>query len=269
MTTNTSIILGRKQIAELAPSVFAEKPHKSRSERYGYVPTSAILTKLFKEDYVCVQASQSKVRKSNKDRENFTKHMLRFRSRKHAEAERVVGGMIPEVVLINSHDGSSSFILQAGLFRLVCSNGLVVQSQDYGSIRINHSGNIADRVLEASDAIMEEAPKILAVTKAWDAIKVNRRQQLALANKALILRFNDNSPLTADQILVPKRNEDEAPTLWRTFNTIQEHLAQGGLAGRTANGRNTVVRSIKSVNNTLNFNRGLWEMADGIARKSA
>ncbi len=267
MTTN-SPFLSRAAIKELAPSVFAEAPHKSRSERYGYVPSSQIVTSLFKEDYVCVAASQSKVRKGNADKANFTKHMLRFRSRKHAEAERVVGGLIPEVVLINSHDGSSSFILQAGLFRLVCANGLVIQSADHGSFRIHHTGDIAQRVIEASDAIMEQAPKIMAVTKEWDAIKVNRRQQLALANKALVLRFNENSPLTADQVLVPKRNEDEAPTLWRTFNIIQEHLSQGGLAGRTANGRNTVVRSIKSVNNTLNFNRGLWALADAMARKA-
>lgn len=268
---NASNILSRQAILAAAPSVFAEAPHKSRSERYGYVPTSAVLTKLLKADYVCVQASQSKVRKGNKDRANFTKHMLRFQSRKHAEAERVVGGLIPEVVLINSHDGSSSFILQAGLFRLVCSNGLVVQSADYGSIRIHHSGDIAGRVLEASDSIMEEAPKILSVSKEWDKIKLNRRQQLGLANKALELRYADiaRSPLKAEQVLEARRNEDEAPTLWRTFNTIQEHLSQGGLQGRTANGRNTTIRSIKSVNNVLSFNRGLWELADAIARRAA
>lgn len=263
-------VLSRQAILAAAPSVFADAPHKSRSERYGYVPTSAVLTKLLKADYVCVQASQSKVRKANKDRVNFTKHMLRFQLRKYAEAEKVVGGLIPEVVLINSHDGSSSFILQAGLFRLVCSNGLVVQSADYGSIRIHHSGDIADRVLEASDTIMEEAPKILHVSKEWDKIKLARPQQLRLARAALELRYNamERSPLKPEQVLEAKRSEDEAPTLWRTFNTIQEHLTQGGLSGRTANGRNSVVRSIKSVNNVLSFNRGLWELADNIARKA-
>lgn len=261
-------ILTRKAISELAPSVFAEQPHHSRSERYGYVPTISVVNKLLKNDYVCVAASQSKVRAKHIDRKEFTKHMLRFQSRKHAEAERVVGGLIPEVVLINSHDGTSSFQLQAGLFRLVCSNGLVIQDQDHGSIRIQHSGQIADRVLEAADAIMEEAPKILRVSKEWDAIKMNRRQQLGLAKKALELRFK-NPPVTADQIIEPIRNEDEAPTLWRTFNTIQEHLTKGGQTGRSRNGRNVTSRSIASVNNLLNFNRGLWALADNIARKAA
>lgn len=265
---NTTTILSRKQIAEQAPSVFAEHAHKSRSERYGYVPTIDVVNKLLKNDYVCVAAGQSKVRKGNADRFAFTKHLLRFQSRKHAEAERVVGGLVPEVLLINSHDGTSSFTMQAGLFRFVCTNGLVVQDADHGTIRINHSGKIADRVLDAADMIMEEAPKILRVTKEWDSIKLSRRQQLGLANKALALRYLDNSPLTADQILEPQRNEDEGATLWRTFNTIQEHLTKGGSTGRTRNGRNVVSRSIKSVNNILTFNRGLWSLADSIARRS-
>ena len=266
--TNTTTILSRKQIQERAPSVFAEAPHPSRSARYGYVPTIDVVNKLLKNDYVCVQAGQSNVRPHRADHYEFTKHLLRFQSRKHAEAERVVGGLVPEVLLINSHNGTSAFHLQAGLFRFVCTNGLVVQDADHGTIKIHHSGDIADRVLEASDIIMEEAPKILAVTKEWGKIKVTRRQQLALAGEAVAIRYGGNSPITPTQALEARRNEDEAPTLWNTFNILQENLEKGGLEGKSANGRKRVSRSIKSVTNTLNFNRSLWELADAVAKRA-
>ncbi|MBV8275090.1 MAG: DUF932 domain-containing protein, partial [Verrucomicrobia bacterium] len=32
----------------------------------------------------------------------------------------------PEVVLVNSHDKSSAYQLHCGLFRLVCTNGMVI-----------------------------------------------------------------------------------------------------------------------------------------------
>lgn len=269
-THNTTKILSREGIRKVAPSVFATAPHDSRSARYGFVPTIDVVNRLLKEDYVCVSAGQAAVRKGREDHFDFTKHLLRFQSRKHAEAERVVGGLVPEVLLINSHNGTSSFTLQAGLFRFVCTNGLVVQDADHGSINVHHTGNIADKVVEAADFIIDEAPKIVRVTKEWDAIKLTQRQRVNLANKAIELRYltRDLSPVDADAVLTARRNEDEAPTLWRTFNVIQENLTQGGQEGKTARGRNTKTRSIGSVKNSLIFNRGLWELADAVARRA-
>lgn len=273
MTTanmNTTKVLSMGDIRKAAPSVFASAPHESRSERYGFVPTVDVVKRLLAEDYVCVAAGQAAVRKGRESHYAFTKHLLRFQSRKHAEAERVVGGLVPEVLLINSHNGTSSFTLQAGLFRFVCTNGLVVQDANHGTISIQHTNKIADRVVEAADLILEEAPKILRVTKEWDAIKMSPAQRTNLAKKALELRYlsMDLSPITAAQVLEARRNEDEAPTLWRTFNVIQENLSQGGQEGRTARGRNTKTRSIASVKNNLIFNRGLWELADAVARRA-
>jgi hypothetical protein len=267
---NPTKILSREAIRKAAPSVFATAAHESRSARYGFVPTIDVVNRLLKEDYVCVSAGQSSVRKGREDQYEFTKHLLRFQHRKYAEAERVVGGLIPEVLLINSHNGTSSFTLQAGLFRLVCTNGLVVQDADHGTISVHHTHKIADKVVEAADYIIEEAPNILRVTKEWDAIKLTDRQRTNLANKAIELRYlsRDLSPIDASTALTARRNEDEAPTLWRTFNVLQENLSQGGQDGKTARGRNTRTRSIASVKNNLIFNRGLWQLADAVASRA-
>lgn len=262
--------LSSTDLRTLAPSIFAEAPHKSRSDNYGFVPTIDVVKKMIKADYVPVQANQSTIRgKDVKGRFNFTKHMVRFQQRKFVEADRVVGGLVPEVVLINSHDGSSSFVLQAGLFRLICSNGMIVQDQDHGTIRVQHSGKITDRVLEAADMILEQAPKIIAVTKEWDAIKLSERQRIALAKQVIEMRYKTSvCPVSPKELLTPRRNEDEAPTLWRTFNILQENIINGGLAGQTPNGRNTKTRPVRSVKDTLNMNRGLWELADAFARRA-
>ena len=48
--------LSDEQIRTVAPSIFADTPHESRSERYSYIPTAAVLTELRKDqaDYIGV-----------------------------------------------------------------------------------------------------------------------------------------------------------------------------------------------------------------------
>ena len=41
--------LSDDQIRRVAPSIFADAPHESRSERYSYIPTAAVLTELRKD----------------------------------------------------------------------------------------------------------------------------------------------------------------------------------------------------------------------------
>lgn len=61
------------------------------------------------------------------------KHMVRLRHGRQ-------GSVLPEaneIILINSHDGASSYQMLAGVFRFVCCNGLVV-GQITNDIRIPH-----------------------------------------------------------------------------------------------------------------------------------
>lgn len=262
-------ILNESDLRAAAPSIFAKTAHHSRSERYAHVPTIDVLERLRKADYVPVQAFQSHVRAANADREPFTRHLIRLRQRRDLDGKRQVNDVLPEVLLINSHDGTSSFQLDAGLFRLVCSNGLIVKSQDFGSIRVHHSGKeLLDSVKTAADSIAERLPQIIRATQHWDKIKLAPAVRTRLANKALALRYPNGTPITSQQALEVRRPEDEGNTLWRTFNVLEENLARGGIDGKTATGRNTKTRSIKSVNNTLNFERGLWELAEGIALRN-
>ena len=61
--------------------------------------------------------TQTRVR--NEDRRDFTKHMIRLRHAGQINAR----GEANEIILLNSHDGTSSYQMLAGMFRFVCSNG--------------------------------------------------------------------------------------------------------------------------------------------------
>src|SRR4051812_18563680 len=126
MRTNVSRVpLTNEQLFSVAPSIFADHAHESRSARYAHVPTFQVMEALKDNGFLPMLATQSKVRDNSTGRQDFTKHMIRFR---HADHALAVGDVFPEVVLVNSHDGTSSYQLNSGLYRLVCGNGMVVSA---------------------------------------------------------------------------------------------------------------------------------------------
>ncbi len=130
--------LSDDQIRAVVPSIYADAPHGSRSERYSYIPTAAVLTELRKEGFQPFMVTQTCVR--NEDRREHTKHMIRLR-----HANQVNDSIANEIILLNSHDGSSSYQMLAGAFRFVCSNGLVC-GDTVADVRIPHKGDVAGRV---------------------------------------------------------------------------------------------------------------------------
>src|ERR1700712_609116 len=134
--------LSDEQIRLVAPSIFAEAKHQSRSERYSYIPTAAVLTELRKEGFQPFMVTQTRVRQD--DRRDFTKHLIRLR-----HATQINGSEANEVILLNSHDGSSSYQMLAGMFRFVCKNGLVC-GDTTADVRIPHKGDVTHHVIEGA-----------------------------------------------------------------------------------------------------------------------
>jgi len=123
--------LTEDQMRRAAPSVFAGGKHASRSERYTYIPTIDVLRGLKREGFEPFMVAQGKSR--TEGRTEFTKHMIRMR---HADQVSTLSDA-NEIILINSHDGASSYQMLAGVFRFVCCNGLVV-GDVANDIRIPH-----------------------------------------------------------------------------------------------------------------------------------
>lgn len=199
--------------------------------------------------------------------------MLRFR---HADmGALVVGDVVPEVVVINSHDGACAFRLIAGLYRLVCSNGLMVSDAEIESISVRHTGNILQAVVDGSYTIVGNAAKALGTVKQWRQLQLTDGERHAFATSAHILRFADaegktTTPITPDQLLVPRRYDDQGKDLWTTFNVLQENALKGGLSGiqRDAEGRrvrSVSTRQIRGIDGNVQLNRSLWTLAERLA----
>lgn len=118
--------LTREELMQYVPSVFSENKHESRSDRYTWIPTITILENLQREGFEPFFACQTRVR--DQGRREHTKHMLRLR-----RTGQLTGHQVPEIILLNSHDGSSSYQMLPGLFRGVCTNGLVC-GQSFGEV---------------------------------------------------------------------------------------------------------------------------------------
>ena len=259
--------LTNDQIVRVAPSVFAQEPHESRGERYAYIPTSNVVEGLRNEGFFPMAVGQSRVR-DNAKREH-TKHILRFR---HADQiDLAPGAEVPEIVLVNSHDGTSSYQLMGGIYRLVCSNGLIVGNTS-SEVRIRHSGNVLENVIEGSFQVIKDIQAIAPKVEAFKQMVLDPRQQEAFAEAALDLRWdrdeetgNSEAPISAERLLGVRRWEDRKPDVWTTYNRIQENLIRGGIRGVGSTGRRMSTRAVSSVTENVKVNRALWTLTERMA----
>ena len=268
--------LSDEEIQKLAPSAFAGQPYHKASDRYTFVPTSDVIDGMRNAGFMPVSAMQSRSRIAGKAM--FTKHMIRFRSsNEHAVT---VGDSLIETVLINSHDMSSSYHLMLGVFRLVCSNGMVV-GDTFESIHVRHVGNIVDTVIEANASILKNAPVIAETINLWRGIFLSPAEQLAFAVAAHGLRFEEGSQeaqlIHPDRLLNTRRYEDNGNDLYSTFNRVQENVVRGHIrgAGQVTNEsggqsfRRLRSRAVTGIDSNTKLNKALWTLTEEMAKLKA
>src|SRR5271154_6423158 len=250
-------VLSNDQIRRVAPSVFAQAKHESRSQRYAYVPTVNVMDAMRTEGFLPVSAVQSRCRIPGKS--DFTKHMIRFRRDNTASAvTRALGDVSAELVMINSHDGTSAYNLLSGLFRLVCLNGMVASMGDLDSIKIPHTGNIIERVIEGSYRVIDGSMKALDVAQAWKSVTLNTDEEMIFARAAAQLRFDsDKQPVNAARLIAPRRFEDRANDLWTVFNRAQEGLIKGGQRYISPSNRRQTTRAVTGIDQNVGLNQAL------------
>jgi hypothetical protein len=170
---------------------------------------------------------------------------------------------VPEVVFLNSHDGSSAYQLRMGLFRVVCTNGLIVSRGAFPAYCVSHRGNIVDDVVAGALKLAERFESLAGQVERMEQRQLFKDEQLAFAEAALRLRFPGpaESGMQPAQLLVCRRSEDVGDDLWRVYNRCQEHLLRGGLSRRSITGRLTRTRAIGSIRRDVALNGQLWDLA--------
>ena len=245
------------------PSIFAREAHDSRSERYVYVPTIDIVEGLRREGWFPFFAVQSVPRDGN--RHGHAKHMLRLRRDDGIGKEEAA-----EVIIVNSHDGTSSYQMFAGMLRFVCTNSLVA-GERFDDVRVPHKGNIQHDIIEGVYTVAEDFPRLIDASETMKEIQLGEDERRVLAEASLVARYGkEESPIRPDQIIQPRRREDAGQNLWMTYNTIQENMIRGGLHGQRRNAEGRIRRSqtrpINGIDQNVTLNRALWTLAEGMQR---
>jgi hypothetical protein len=265
------VALEEGQIIKAAPSIGAQGKHESRSEKYTYIPTIDVLRGLIKEGFQPVEVRQGGSRDELK--RGFTKHMIRMRHAGDSVSRlSMVGDSVREIVLLNSHDGTSSYQLMNGLYRLVCLNGLI--TCEGGEMqRVAHKGDIIGQVIEGAYTVLSQGDATRERVKEMQSLQLSNGEQEAFASAALELRFNDKdeegkrkaAPIEPRQLLGVRRHEDAGNDMWKTFNRVQENIIQGGngYVHRAADGQRSRrhTRPVNSIDGNVSINRALWVLA--------
>lgn len=263
----------KEDINKVCPLAFASAPTNPKvSGKYLHVNTETIIDDLAKLNWFPVTASQRKARK-NGSNSIFSKHMISFQNPdimiKGADGDDA----FPRIIMTNSHDGFNSFQFAVGIFRLVCSNGLVIADEQFADFRIRHAGYTFDELRDVVSKAVNDLPNKVEVLNQMKQRILTDEEKMKLALDAMLLRstklpegtkvgYDDE---TLRDILEPKRQADKGDDLWKVFNVIQEKVTQGGFsASLGASLKVRKVRKIKSFEKDLKVNKELFKLATAL-----
>lgn len=256
--------LNDEALRRQAPSIFAPGPMAGVSSRYTFVPTARILSGLREHDWVPVEVEEQRIRVEA--RRGFQKHLVRFR---RAEQMETLDEWNMELVLVNSHDAGCAYQLHAGIFRRICSNGLVLSDGGFEAIRFRHAGLEPEEVVQASFRLLEFMPRVGELVGRFKARVLEGHESRALAEQAVLLRYPsvELAPIDADTLLQARRPEDQGVDLWNTTNRLQENLIRGGVSDsrRDRRGKLRTVRALRGIDSKVSVNKGLWGLAERLA----
>lgn len=249
------------------PILYRENGHSDTSKRYQAIPTISMVKKIESEGWIPHEIIENNVRKPN--REGFQTHRVFF----HHPDLPTVNGTIPRIMLTNSYDARKAYTISLGLLRFVCANGMFV-STNWSSYSVTHTGDAFSEALKATQALTENAPKVVQSIEKFLSIQTDRDLRLAFNREAIQLRHNKKEieiEPTARYLDSPNRFYDHDSDLWTLFNRVQENMIRGKyryLPKKTDENpwpRSKKAREIKAIDASDKVNKGLWELTEKFA----
>ena len=250
--------LTKEQIREIAPSVFTAKADKkTTSKHYVHIPTEKVIDDMTALGWGVVDAKQVKARKG----QGYQKHMVVFGN----DDLRIDGQdgdtVMPRILMTNSHDGKNAFTFQAGLYRLVCSNGLVIADAEFASMKIRHMGYDLNELSTVISEIVEKLPLTVECMNKLKAKKLSQEEKEKFALEAIGLRFDTkNKNFEIQELLEPTRVEDKGDDMWSVYNLIQEKLVHG-MINYGVGVKQRKAHKIKNFQQDMKLNQELYTLA--------
>ena len=254
--------LTNEQLRIKAPSLFQDQPYHEVSSKYHFIPTIEIIEQLRAENWYPVTVNEAGVRDLSKN--GFQQHYVRFQ---HFSDLINPNANVVELLLFNSHDRSMSFSISAGVYRYICSNGLIIADSVFDSYKIKHLGDKENDVINAVANITAIKPKLLEKISKFESITLNQNEKESFLQSALPLRFENHLKLdNPNELLTPLRIEDKKDDLYTVLNILQENFLSSKVSGyNKETNRRFTSKQITSISKDVEINKGLWDIAERIA----
>jgi hypothetical protein len=268
LRNNSGIDITDKELRKTFPAIFNTRRSVQVSEDYQFYNSLQVIELMQAAGLRLVEVSQERMGWSKKRQPHTQIHTMRFMQPELALRDFGVGDSRPEVVCMNSHDGRCVFRAMAGVFRLICSNGMIVADQQFGSVIRRHYGeaNAFAKVKEIVADMPRVVEKVSQRIADWSALDLAPDAQLALARLCMKER---KAPewLLPEQVLEHRR-QLEAPSadgsrdLWTTFNVLQESLTNATVHRLNGEGRARAIQPVGGTVGNVGLNQALWATAD-------
>jgi hypothetical protein len=246
-----------QQTVALPLSVLARAPRPELSARYKYISTMDIVRAVEEEGYKIHSARAVGANRSVEPL--YTRHIVEMRAPSEHD------GLSARVSIINSHDGSSRTRVSVGLYRLVCSNGMVAAVSG-SETAARHSGpNAAAAIIDRARSLARNTAPLFRKMEEWSRIDLSRSERFAYARMVAQLRWGDAERFAPEALLEVRREGDDAGDLWSTFNRLQEATVRGGVVGLSRSGRRSTSRPISDFVRDDEYNAALWRLTEELA----
>ena len=263
LNLESSKFLNKKELSEIAPSIFTMTPSSEVSDKYTHIPTEKVIDDMELLGWKPVDAKEVKAR--TKSTQGVQKHMIVFRNN-----DVVINGedgdtVFPQILMTNSHDGKNAFQFTAGLFRMICENGLVIADTEFEDIKMRHMGYTFEDLQDLIKDMVEKLPLTVDSMNKMKAVELEEEQMFNLAKDLLNIRVDGTENTYPDEaigeVLNIQRKKDEGNGLWEVFNRIQENIIEGNFEYITKGGKKRQARVIKNFKQDMDVNKKMFSKA--------
>ena len=277
----------KDELREIAPSIFSTKPSPEVSTKYSHIPTDKLIDDMDLLGWKVIDAKEVNARQ--KSTIGYQKHLVVFRNpdivinqmpkniRESITSptgyrrtdgtfakKNPIDTVFPQILLTNSHDGKNAFTFTAGLFRMICENGLVVSTNEFEKVAIRHMGYDFDELQKQINEMVERLPLTVESMNNMIDTKMEQESILKFAKEMLAVRFPEDElrriTIDMDEFITPVRPEDKGDDLWSVFNTIQEKIIEGDFE-YTVGVKHRKARQIKNFKQDMDLNSKMFDVA--------
>jgi len=279
--------LSKNELREIAPSIFSTKPSPEVSKKYSHIPTDKLIDDMKLLGWKAIDAKEVKARQ--KSTKGYQKHLVVFRNpdivinhnpnglKRDASSptgwrnsdgtfgkKNSVDTVFPQILLTNSHDGKNAFTFTAGLFRMICENGLVISTNEFEKVSIRHMGYDFDELQKQITEMVEQLPLTVESMNKMIDTKMEQKAIVDFAKDMLAVRFPEDElkriTIDMDEFITPVRPEDKGDDLWSVFNVIQEKIIEGDFE-YTVGTKHRKARQIKNFKQDMDLNSKMFDVA--------